>query len=419
MFTWHRECDINDLMRIRNFLTVLVVLFCLAAGRGIAADIEELKRSVVEIGQLGFKQDVPVRYLNRQQLKDYVERLFESDYPDDLAGKEEDLIQMMGFTREKIALKALRKKIILENVGGMYNEKTKELLAVEEFRSVDMFNAPALAHELRHAVQDQHFRLEAVLGDLSDFDDRKLAALAAVEGDATLVMIHFIGFDPELVMDAFSPETVLSFSAMAGAPTLASAPGIVKYQLLMPYLDGMKFSQAIVHKRKWKGLNKVLARKPLSSEQILHPDKYLAHEKPQAVSTVFQPRRGQLVHSGVVGEYYLNVLLQEGPELADVAAGWGGDRFSLYRDDGSRLLLWESHWDTPQDCSRFYADFRRFLERQFTVSFRDGRENGRSFIAGSSPAGYFFLRRDNARLFYARSDGRDQINELISGGIYD
>ncbi len=406
-------------MKIRNHLTALVVLFCLAAGRGISADLDELKKKVVEIGRLGFKQDVPVRYLNRDQLRDYVERLFESDYPDDLAGKEEDLIQMMGFTREKIALKALRKKIILENVGGMYNEKTKELLAVEEFRSVDMFNAPALAHELRHAIQDQHFRLDVLLGDLSDYDDRKLAALAAVEGDATLVMIHQIGFDPELVADAFSPEAVLSFSAMAGAATLASAPGIVKYQLLMPYLEGMKFSQAIVRERKWKGLNKVLAQKPLSSEQILHPEKYLANEKPQAVFTVFKPGQGELVHSGVIGEYYLNVLLQQGPEAADVASGWGGDLFSLYRDGGSRLLLWESHWDTPQDCSRFHADFRRFLEREFAVSFRDGKENGRPFIAGSSAAGYFFLLRDNARLFYARSDGRAQINELISGGIYD
>jgi hypothetical protein len=406
-------------MRTRNPLIVLVVFFCLAAGRGFSADIEELKRSVVEIGRLEFRKDVPVRYLDRAQLKAYIERLFEQDYPDELAGKEEELLYWMGFTREKIALKPMRHAIILENVGGMYNEKTKELLAVEEFRRVDMLNAPALAHELRHAAQDQHFPLAALLGDLSDFDDRKLAALAAVEGDATLVMVRQMGFDPDLVSSAFSPENVLSFSALAGATTLAAAPDIVKFQLLMPYLEGLKFSRAIVKARKWKGLNQVLGNKPLSSEQVLHPQKYMANEKPQAVFTRFRPARGQLYHQGVIGEYYLNVLLKQGLEVGDAAAGWGGDLFSLYRDGDSRLLLWESHWDSPADGSRFFSDYRRFLEREFRVNFQDGSEQGRPFIAGSSAAGYFFLRRDGARLFYARSNDRERINELISGGIYD
>ena len=406
-------------MKLRKPLLLLVVFLCLAFGRVYSAELEELKRSVVEIGRLKFTQDVPVRYLDRTQLKTYIERLFEEDYPEELAAKEEELIYWMGFTREKIALKPLRRKIILENVGGMYNEKTKELLAVEEFRHVDMLNAPALAHELRHAVQDQHFHLAALLGDLSDFDDRKLAALAAVEGDATLVMVQQMGFDPDLVNSAFSPENLLSFSAMAGATTLAAAPDIIKYQLLMPYLEGMKFSQEIVKERKWKGLNQVLGTKPLSSEQILHPQKYIANEKPQAVFTRFRPARGELFHQGVLGEYYLNVLLKQGTEVADVAAGWGGDLFTLYRDGTSRLLLWESQWDTAADGSRFHADFRRFLEREFHVNFQDGSEQDRPFIAGSSTAGYFFLRRDGARLFYARSNDRERINELISGGNYD
>jgi len=406
-------------MKPRKSLLTLVLFLCLALQAATPADLDELKLSVVRIGRLNFKQHVPVRYLDRGQMKTYIERLFENDYSDDLAGREEDFIHLMGFTESRIALKPLRKKIILENVGGMYNERTRELLAVEEFRNVDMINGPALAHELRHAIQDQHFHLAGLLGDLSDFDDRKLAVLAAVEGDATLVMIHQLGFDPELVGDAFSPENVLSFSAMAGASTLAAAPDIVKYQLLMPYLEGMKFSQAIVKQKKWKGLNQVLTRKPLSSEQILHPQKYLGQEKPQAVFTAYRPARGERVHSGVVGEYYLNVLLKNGPEIADVASGWGGDLFTLYRDGDNRLLLWEAHWDSDGDCARFSADFRRFLENKFRVAFQDGQGGGRRFSAGNSAAGYFFLLRDGARLFYARSNDRTQINELISGGIYD
>ncbi len=143
----------------------------------------------------------------------------------------------------------------------------------------------------------------------------------------------------------------------------------------MPYLDGMKFSQAVIKARNWKGLNQVLVRKPLSSEQILHPQKYLAAEKPLAVSTTFRPRQEELYYSGVVGEYFLNVLLKNGPEIADAASGWGGDLFSLYRHGDSRLLLWEALWDSPADCARFAAAFQKFLETRFHVAFQDGQSS--------------------------------------------
>ena len=406
-------------MKSQRFLLIVIIFLCGLFLCGQTASIDELKKTVVEIGQLNFIRDVPVRYLDRAQLKKYIEQLFDSDYPDELAKKETEFIYLMGFTDKKIVLKPLRKKIILENVGGMYNEKTKELLAVEEFRTLDMFNSPALVHELRHAIQDQHFYLGRLLGAHSDYDDRKLAVLAAIEGDATLVMIRQLGFDPDLIAEAFSVENVLAFSALAGASSLTAAPAIIKYQLLMPYLEGLKFSREILKKKKWKGLNQVLKQPPQSSEQILHPEKYFKLEKPVAVSIGYRPVPGQLVHSGVIGEYFLNVLLANGAEIGDAASGWGGDFYAIYRNDDSYMLLWEAQWDTPRDCSRFSTVFRNFLEKNFKLSFVDGQNKGRPFIAGNSPAGYFFLYQYNARLFYARSNDRGQINELISGGNYD
>jgi hypothetical protein len=406
-------------MKSQRFLLIVIILFCGLFICGQTSSIDELKKAVVKIGQLDFTQDIPVRYLDRAQMTKYVEQLFDSDYPDDLAGKESEFFYLMGFTNGDIALKPLRKKIILENVGGMYNEKTKELLAVEEFRNLDMLNTPALVHELRHAIQDQHFHLAKLLGEYSDYDDRRLAVLAAVEGDATLVMIRQFGVDPEVIGEAFSVENILAFSALSGASTLAGAPAIVKYQLLMPYLDGFKFSLEILKKRKWQGLNQVLNRPPQSSEQILHPEKYLALEKPVAVHIGYRPAPGQLASSGVIGEYFLNVLLAGSAEISDAASGWGGDFYAVYRNGGSTMLLWEAQWDTPGDCSRFSAAFRNFLEKKFTLSLRDGQHNGRTFLAGNSPAGYFFLYQANARLFYARSNDRGQINDFISGGNYD
>ena len=399
-----------------RFLALLLTgIFLFAAD----SSVEDLKKMVVETGKLGFIRDVPVHYLSRPQISCYISELFEKEYPDELAAKEEEFIRLMGFTSDPIQLKRLRQKIILENVGGMYNEKTKELMALEEFKSAGMMNMLSLIHELRHAIQDQHFQLARLLGDRSDFDDRKLAVLAAIEGDATFVMIKQMGLDPGELGDTFSPETMLSLSAVAGTNELPHSPDIVKYQLLMPYLDGLKFCSAIFARKKWDGFNRILKRPPASSEQILHPDKYLRDEKPIPIEIRFTPLSLPAYHSGVVGEFFLNLLLKTGTEIDDVASGWGGDRFVIFKDPQTSMLIWRSKWDNDGDCSRFSAVFRHWIEKNFSVAFIPGGTSQDPFNAGESPAGYFFLKTKGNNLYYVRTNNREKINEFISGGQYD
>ncbi len=404
---------------MRKKPTLLVTLILCGAILSAQSTIEELKKTVVDLGKLPFKRDVPVRYFNRSELRTYLDQLFAADYPDELARKEEAFLQLLGFTDSPLQLKSLRSNIILENLGGLYNEKTKELLALEEFRQIDTINMLALVHELRHAIQDQYFNVAALLGDYSDYDDRRLAVLAALEGDATFVMIRAMGFNPEMISDAFDPGTILSLSSLTGSSALSGAPDIVKYQLLMPYTSGLKFCCAVFSKKKWRGLNSILQQPPQSSEQILHPDKYLHREAPQAVSIAYQPRQAQLFHSGVVGEYYINILLKSGSEVNDIAAGWGGDRFVVFKGGDFWMLVWKSIWDSEADGSRFQQDFRRFLEKKYQIHFQDGRTGEKTFQAGQSPAGFFFLRRNGNHILYIRCDHRGPINDFISGGQYD
>ncbi|UCH96877.1 MAG: hypothetical protein JSV88_08510, partial [Candidatus Aminicenantes bacterium] len=82
---------------------------------------------------------------------------------------------------------------------------------------------------------------------------------------------------------------------------------------------------------------------------------------------------------------------------------------------------WESLWDNEDYCSHFYSDFKRFIDRRFNVNFKKGSVKGIHFIAGRSGAreDYFFLMKLKNKIFYARSDKRDQMNALIYGGNYD
>jgi len=236
-----------------------------------------LKKFVEEIGKLKFKTDIPVKYFDKKELKTYVEELFEKEYPDDLAEKEELFLYLMGFVHNaNIDLKKERYKIFIDNTGGLYNEKTGELIALEVYRETNYMNAMILIHELRHGIQDQYFDLSKLLGVCppSDFDDRRLALLAAVEGDATLILLRYGDFDPDTLASNYRADALLSLSPQGNNARVSNAPGIVKHQLIMPYIEGLKFVNYILKKKKWKGVNKILESPPVSSEQVLHPEKY-------------------------------------------------------------------------------------------------------------------------------------------------
>lgn len=392
--------------------------------------IWDLKKTTEEIGKLKFKRDIPVKYFNKSDLKKYVEELFDNEYPDELAEKEELFLELMGFVQKKVELKKERKKLFIENAGGLYNEKNGELFALEEYRNTNYINSLVIIHELRHGVQDQYVNLSKLLGACtpSDFDDRKLALLAAIEGDATLVMIQYTEFDPGVLTSGYSTETLLSFSPAGDNVRLSNARDIVKHQLIMPYTRGLSFTNYIFKKKKWKGVNKILTSPPVSTEQVLHPAKYLKQEMPLRVDINFRPgQEYHLYHSGVIGEYYLNILLLAKNLYQDYAVGWGGDRFEIYRNTSrgpaAYFLIWESLWDSREFCANFYLVFKSFLEKRYKINFRDGKVKGNIFIAGKSSSGadygYFFIRKLNNRIFYVRSNDRNQINKFINGGYYD
>jgi hypothetical protein len=395
------------------------IFFFLQAIRPSALSIHDLKKIVVQIGNLTFKEELPVRYISKSKLEKVVLKIFDQEYNDESAQKDSFFLYAMGFSDQKMNLKRIRKRILINNIGGLYNEKTKALFALEEYRNMNSINALVVIHELRHAIQDQYYDLSRLLGgNLSDYDDRRLAVLSAIEGDATLVMVQFSGFSPEL-LTSYNADALMSFSPVSNLNVLYNYPEIVRHQLLMPYIEGLKFSNFILNKKKWKGVNTVLDDPPVSSEQILHPEKYLKKEMPVNVNIVYLPAGYQPYHSGVIGEFYLNILLKGEGEYRDLAAGWGGDTFCIFTKPSHYVLAWESVWDQGKDASRFWFDFKRFLENRFLVTFKSGNKKGSPFIAGDSKYGYFFLRLFENKVFYVRTNDRKEMNTFINRGYYD
>lgn len=410
-----------------SIVGVIPVFFILFSQDFHPNNLESVRKLVVAVGKLDYKKEIPVRFMSRGQLKQYVSDIFDVEYTPEASQKDGKFLYLMGFEKEEPDLIKIRKRIILDYVGGVYSERNKELAALNEYRDFDLFHNMVIFHELRHGIQDQYFDIQKLLGNYSIFDDRQLSVLAALEGDATFLMLQCSRMDSYTMSSGSNNDALLSFSPIAKPSAMSGAYPAVKGQLIMPYVDGLRFVDAIYQKRRWKNVNKILTNPPTSTEQILHPEKYIKREQPINVDILYKPLDLPLYHSGVIGEYFINLLLKpsEALDIRDFAMGWGGDIFSIFQNNttSSMLLIWKSVWDKEEYCSRFYTDFKQFIEKKFSVEFKEGKSKGKEipFVAGKSRLGedYFFLTKIKSMLFYARTDSRNQMNTLINGGEYD
>jgi hypothetical protein len=257
-----------------------------------------------------------------------------------------------------------------EQVLGFYDDRRKRLVVVRDRHASRSLLEITLAHELTHALEDQRFGLHA--GGTND--DAALAKSALAEGTATVVMadyaVRYFGIDDALAL----------FSAASGADT--KLPGYVDDTLLFPYEQGVEFVQAFRgDSSSWKALDNVIRfRRPVTAEQVIHPDKYAVDERavPIRIPDLGSALGGgwQRLGSSSVGEVDLRELFKivGGTRDNDAAAGWGGGRFELWRrghaggcvapcisrDVGAMALS----WDTKRD--------RRAAENALDAAFRKG-----------------------------------------------
>jgi hypothetical protein len=369
---------------------------------------EGLQREVAETGGIPFRHDVPVAFMSHDALAEYLEEVLESEYPPALAAADQRLLQAFDLLPPGTDLRALRARVLQENVVGFYDERPgrQQLYAISEDEAFTPMNQIVLAHELRHALQDQYENLDQQIpDDVGDFDDRRVAWMCLLEGDATLAMERFLlgrlgGLGATLpggLAGGGSPDLPL-----AGLGGLSNAPPVVRDHLVMPYLVGRELALAIESREGPEGMRDAWHRPPDSTEQVLHPEKFFIREPPRPVQPRRGPSGGRLISQGVLGELLLRTLLEErgdGPG----AAGWGGDGWRLWDVEGRTALAWTSAWDTVADAMEFEeALLRRFARR----GLGESSEGGWTLFEGH--AGWrFALRREVDSVEMVSSDAPD------------
>jgi hypothetical protein len=217
---------------------------------------------------------------------------------------------------------ALTEEAARARVVGFYDPRTKELYV--RGTTITAYVRFVVVHELTHALQDQNFGLARRPLD----NDAALAERAVAEGDAQRTAQAYASTLP-----AAAQETIRRRSAVRTADLYSAAyhAGVEAF----PYVAGVAFVDAVRAAGGQAALDDALRNPPLSSAEIIHPDRYLARVEPEVVPA--PEADGPVVDRGVLGEYQLvHVLARaiDDQDALDIASAWGGSRYVTWRSAG-------------------------------------------------------------------------------------
>lgn len=335
----------------------------------------ELARMAAELlpdlaARAGLSLTRPVRLerRTREELERYLEFKLEEELPDADAEAITAAYALLGLVSADLDLKAVLKEVYLEQVAGFYDPDSTMLFVIDGQPAA--LQETLLVHELVHAIQDQTADLDAIT-DSNLGNDRRVAAQAAIEGHATLIMFEFLMERMQrrtvdvTEIPNFTDQIRSSLAASKGqSPALSAAPRIIQESLLFPYIGGASFVEAL-----WEALPGRPApfgeQLPLSTEHILHPESFLAESRDMPTEVHLEAVDGVgPIYTDVLGELEVRILLEThlGAASADLSAGWDGDRYGLYETpDGGHSLVWVSVWDDAASRDRFVAALRPAL----------------------------------------------------------
>ena len=172
--------------------------------RQLFALVDELIQFSSKETGLPIQSTVKRRITTRAEVESYLKEKFDEDESAKRMQRSEIVMKKFGLLDRDFALKPFLLALLKEQIAAYYDPKTKTValldwVDLEEQKSV-------LAHELTHALQDQHSNLETwnhqTPDDLSRNaasdrdhlakDEMDMARKAVAEGQATAVMMDYI-----------------------------------------------------------------------------------------------------------------------------------------------------------------------------------------------------------------------------------
>lgn len=341
--------------------------------------------------------------LGRDLLLARIMEIVERELPLEAREAQNRLAVALGLVESDVAWFDRYLELLQAEIAGFYDDQAETFYILDDM-AVPL-QAPIMAHELFHALQDQRWGIRSLVGDAEWLTDAALAVQALIEGDALAVMTAYMLQDPDAVThDSITRAAMTASLAGATGANTSDAPDAMWAQLVFPYTAGLGFVFELVEPGDWSPVDAAYDDPPLSTEQILHPGRY-GHDQPTWLDIeVAVPRDAERYAADVFGEY---MIAEACAQMLDgvvsraacdrAADGWDGDRLEAFRfdDDPERdLVVWVSAWDDPSEAGAFAAVFATLSESWLGVSASSvgSGEHGTAWQAESA-AGLLWVER--------------------------
>jgi hypothetical protein len=357
--------------------------------------IAEIIKFTEKWRQLSIPEKIPITYLTRQQVIEQWQQDSVDKTTLETVRQMQEFYKVMGLIAPEVDLVEAALRTESDAILGYYAPEEKMMYIIAD--SVNMFaqEEATFAHEYTHALQDYHFGLPTLLDPSTTNGDRLLAYRALPEGDARLM--------EQLYIDQNVPQDQRDYTAYRylfqehpQIEGVSPALGIFTY---FPYTAGQYFVTYLFvsGSYSWQPVNEAYRNPPISSEQVMHPEKYLAGEMPTPITLPALALGGTWheLNQGVLGEIGCLVWLidQVEPEVAvKAAAGWNGDAYSLWVNDSQqRVLVARSVWESEDEAAEFFEGFTTYMNlREETTSHPPEASN---VLFWEYPAGQTLLSR--------------------------
>lgn len=393
--------------------TTWMLMLCLCASRAHATPlapylVRPASWLVENVSGLPLDRPVPVTQFTPEEARQYLSADLERDLKGQDLEAQSQLLFAFGFTSTPVDIQRVFVNLVSSQAAAFYDPRTGRFHTIARLGALDLLGEPVVvAHELTHAAQDQARGVVSVMDARKEDDDLTRAFQWILEGEATVVgnragsMLGppLPGPPGKLLGEAL---TWISWTPQYGAAAAMGTqltttgdppPPFFTDQLLAPYLAGSRAFWTVEAQLGKRAHAFMVCRPAQSTEELLHPAKYLSgNDPPIRVELPPPPNarvRAQLTH----GEWALQWLLRQTlpQDVADqAAAGWGGDRMAMASDGA---MVWRVIMDSPLDAAQLAAAFQASLPQRQALHvelagdevhvFNDA---GRAWAAGFSHA---------------------------------
>ncbi len=392
------------------------------ANADFVAAADEVLTQMSEITGLKLRTPLKKTLRSREEIRAYVIRQMDEDKNPAERYASARSAEAFGLLPKGFDFDAFMVDLLTEQIAGLYDPKSHEFYIADWIPAVDQ--RMVMAHELTHALEDQHFHIEAWIKAARPNDDSELAREAVLEGSAMAAMIDYLLAETgRSLKDVPDIDPSMLVGDMGSTPSLKKAPPFLKDALVFPYFAGLTFSADLLKSGGWPALPGVFNKPPVSTQQVMHPALYHAAKLP---STVTLPDVSRLLGSewtkleeNVMGEFgWKEVIKQflDEDRATSLAAAWDGDRYAAFENKRTKRLVLVSRLRLASEmqAARYFGQYSEALEKKYeqrTNLFR--RPN---FFSFDSPDGSVYLRCVNAECLSVEGANRalfDDVNKAI------